>query len=79
MGVRFVPEHGNGSRLSVGWGALICGARGPVRHDRPERQRASRMAGPRILPGLDRAYILPSVSSASRTCASVKLDVLGYF
>ena len=49
---------------------------------RLKRQRASRGLTRRDLClGLvsGQAYILPPVSSASRTCASVKLDDLGYF
>jgi hypothetical protein len=52
-----------------------------------EKKMRGRLEQPRIRPFTvwDRptsrgsTYIFPSVNSASRTCASVKLDVLGYF
>ena len=50
-------------------------------HSPPSRKKE----GPGSTPGADapavacRPYIFPSVSSARRTCASVKLDDLGYF
>ncbi len=46
------------------------------------KKNRGRPRQPRTLhfdPRIEPYYIFPSVSSASRTCASVQLEVLGYF
>jgi hypothetical protein len=77
---RSVSIHGTVSQLSVVGRKAKYAAPAPARHDRCKPN------GPPTRPArlLKRAaallrYIFPSVSSASRTCASVKLDDLGYF
>ena len=59
--------HGNGesSSVGVGWDKMARGCQGTAPR------------GFALLIGV--YYIFPPVSSASRTCASVKLGDLGYF